>query len=119
MSLLSEDSSEGSLYEYGGTACKNVGKYSTCIIVAPDNFDFGTDTSGDFYWKGGRFHLPYPVGDVNHNGMVSISDVMMVVGYLSGYEWLENCDRYTADVNGDQLVTVSDVMSIVGIIIGQ
>ena len=119
MSLLFEDISEDDLSDYSGSACKNVGRFSPCIIVAPDNFDFGTDTSGDFYWKGGRFHLPYPVGDVNHDGMVSISDVMMVVSYLSGYEWLENFDRYTADVNGDQSVTVSDVMSIVGIIIGQ
>ena len=119
MSLLFEDSSEEILYDYGGSACKNVGKFSPCIIVAPDNFDFGTDTSGDFYWKGGRFHLPYPVGDVNHDGMVSIADVMMVVDYLKGDEWLENFDYDNADVNGDQSVSVSDVMNIVGIIIGK
>ena len=119
MSLLFEDSSEESFYDYGGSACKNVGKYTPCIIVAPDNFDFGTDTSGDFYWKGGRFHLPYPVGDVNHDGMVSIADVMMVVDYLKGDEWLENFDYDNADVNGDQSVSVSDVMNIVGIIIGK
>ena len=117
MSLLFEDSSGEYFYQYGGSACKNVGKFNPCVIVAPDGFDFGTDTSGIFYWKGGRFHLPYPLGDVNHDGSVSITDVTMVVDYLKGDWWFDNFDVISADVNGDKTVTVSDVTKIVEIII--
>ena len=61
----------------------------------------------------------YLLGDVNRDGKVTVADVMMVVDYLKGDEWLENFDYDNADVNGDQSVSVSDVMNIVGIIIGK
>ena len=40
-------------------ACVGVGtKEEPCVIIAPDDFDFETDTSGDwFLWKGGYFKL--------------------------------------------------------------
>ena len=119
MSLLFEDSSDEEFYVYGGSACKKVGKFNPCVIVAPDDFDFGTDTSGIFYWKGGRFHLPYPLGDVNHDGSVSITDVTMVVDYLKGDWWFDNFDVISADVNGDNTVTVADVTLIVKMIVGE
>ena len=40
-------------------SCENVGTTSSpCTIYAPEGFDFGVDTSGDYFqWKGGYFKL--------------------------------------------------------------
>ena len=41
------------------SACYGVGSSSSpCPLIAPEGFDFGVDTSGDYFlWKGGYFYL--------------------------------------------------------------
>ena len=40
------------------TACDNIGWWQPCYIFAPEEFDFGVDTSGvSFVWKSGVFRL--------------------------------------------------------------
>jgi len=58
-------------------------------------------------------------GDVNGDGRVNVTDVMMMVRYVMG----ENMSAYpdfkaTADLNRDDQVTVTDVMIVVKIIMG-
>ena len=39
-------------------ACDGVGWYEPCTLIAPEDFNFGVDTSGDsFVWKSGNFKL--------------------------------------------------------------
>ena len=117
-------------------ACKSVGSESKpCVIIAPTGFDFGTDTSGTFFWKGGWFHFPYPVGDVNHDETVTLADIMLVVDYILNSEPIDflsddhvlfdttlprfynGYDMEEADVNHDRNISLSDVMGIVDIIL--
>ncbi len=42
----------------GEETCLGLGTSTPCTIIAPDGFDFGVDTSGDYFqWKGGYFKL--------------------------------------------------------------
>ncbi len=56
----------------------------------------------------------YPMGDVDHNGYVNVTDVMMAVNYFIGQSvsgfYLEN-----ADFDKDSVITVSEIMQIVNI----
>lgn len=56
----------------------------------------------------------YPMGDVDHNGYVNVTDVMMAVNYFIGQSvsgfYLEN-----ADFDKDNAVTLSEIMQIVNI----
>ncbi len=49
-------------------ACVGVGtKESPCEIIAPEGFDFGVDTSGDYFiWKGGHFTIDTGEGIKNY-----------------------------------------------------
>ena len=115
-------------------ACQKVGSESSpCVIIAPSGFDFGTDTSSTFQWKGGWFHLPYPIGDINHDEKVNVTDVTLLVDYIlrpsNGWYYgpplfdtnlprlYLGYDMEEADINHDKKVTVADVTSIVNIIL--
>ena len=56
-------------------------------------------------------------GDANRDGSVNVTDVMLTVNYVLGYEspgfFFEN-----ADVNQDNGVNVTDIMKIVSIVLG-
>ena len=53
----------------------------------------------------------YELGDVNHDGSVSISDVTVLIGYLlSGGDICTIC----ADVNGDNTISIGDVTALIG-----
>ena len=115
-------------------ACQKVGSESNpCVVIAPSDFDFGTDTSSTFQWKGGWFHLPYPIGDINHDEKVNVTDVTLLVDYIlsASNEWYygpslfdtnlprlyRDYDMEEADINYDKKVTVADVTNIVNIIL--
>ena len=55
-----------------------------------------------------------PLGDVNLDGFVNVSDIMIVVNYILGNE--VNSTVELMDINQDSRVTVTDVMQIVNII---
>jgi len=57
-------------------------------------------------------------GDVNHDGAVNISDVMMTVNYVIGRMPVGFNPAY-ADFNHDNIVNISDIMYLVNIVIGR
>jgi len=57
----------------------------------------------------------YELGDVNHDGNVSISDVTTLIDYLLGGA---NACEICADVNGDASVTIADVTSLIDMLLG-
>ncbi len=93
---------------------------SPCEIFAPADFDFKTNTSGNYFiWKGGYFcigkmwSLP---GDVNSDDIVDITDVVGTANYILG-NTSGQFDRAAADMNGDGVIDVSDLTSIVNYIL--
>ena len=61
--------------------------------------------------------LPYTPGDMNGDGIVSVSDVTLLVDHILG----SNNDNFifeNADVNGDRVISVTDVTALVDIILG-
>ncbi len=62
-----------------------------------------------------QFTLSLPefeLGDVNHDGQVSVTDVMMLVNHILSNP-LSNFHEGEADMNGDHQINVTDVMLIV------
>ena len=56
------------------------------------------------------------MGDVNHDGIVSINDLMAVVAFILGNQ-TETFFAENADMDGSGEVSINDVMSIVEIIL--
>ena len=58
----------------------------------------------------------WTMGDVNHDGIISVSDVTALVDYILGNDSnLFFIDE--ANVNGDEVISISDVTSLVDIIL--
>ena len=101
--------------------CYDVGRSSSpCRLHAPAGFDFGFTPPANkvFYWHGGYFILvnDFAMGDVNHDGIVSINDLMAVVAFILGNQ-TETFFAENADMDGSGEVSINDVMSIVEIIL--
>ena len=73
------------------------------LILAVDDFSF-TEAAG-------------MKGDVNLDGSVDISDVVLMVNYILGDNSLVNVPLY-GDMNDDSSVDISDVVALVNIILG-
>ena len=100
-------------------ACSGVGTETVpCLINQPEGFDFGVDTSGDYFvWKGGYFTLGKQeyegmMGDVNIDGVVSISDALCIISWLQENS-LPVFIEAAADYNEDGSITVSDALAII------
>ena len=95
-------------------ACYGVGTTTKpCTIHVPDGFDFGVSTTGSYFqWKSGYFTLGRILGDVNDDGVLSISDPVCLFGWL-----LEIAQpvfvESVADYNRDTYITVSDGVAII------
>lgn len=72
-------------------------------ILALDDFSF-TEAAG-------------MKGDVNLDGSVDISDVVLMVNYILGNDSSANVLQ-NGDMNDDQRVDISDVVALVNIILG-
>ena len=57
-------------------------------------------------------------GDVNTNGTVDITDVLLAVDYILGKP-TETFDTEAADMNNDHLIDITDVLLIVDKILGK
>ncbi len=57
-----------------------------------------------------------PLGDVNNDGVVNISDIASIVGYIMGDANTSFVEE-AADVNGDGLINVSDIAGVVSLIV--
>ena len=102
-------------------ACSGVGTQAApCTLVYPAGFTPETTATGDgwYQWKGGYFcdEESLLMGDVNHDGAVTITDVTLTVDYVLGKHpspfYIEN-----ADVSPDDVITISDVTAIVNILL--
>ena len=102
-------------------ACTGVGtKSNPCELIYPSGFtpEKQATGSGWFQWKSGYFKddTKYPLGDVNHDGSVSIVDASLVTEYVLGNTpvvfFIEK-----ADVNNDGSVTVTDVSKIIEMVL--
>ena len=73
----------------------------------------GTDAAFDILLQD---HDTFLLGDVNHDGIIDISDVMMTVNYSVGKKLL---DFYIeeAETNGDGEIDIVDVMNILNIVV--
>jgi hypothetical protein len=54
----------------------------------------------------------FALGDVNHDGMVNISDVTRLINYLLNGDESSICTT-CANVNGDGAINISDVTSLI------
>ena len=92
-----------------------------CTVIAPDGFDFtvDTDSANYFVWCKGYFRLPssYLMGDVNNDGSVDISDVVLTVNQILGNP-SDIFHSAFADMDRDETISISDVVMIVNIILG-
>lgn len=104
-------------------ACENVGtQTSPCTLVYPSGFtpEKTEEGTGWYKWKGGYFcsEESFLLGDVNHDGGVTVTDVTLTVDYVLGKNpspfFIEN-----ADASVDGVVTVTDVTVIVNIVLGK
>jgi hypothetical protein len=57
-------------------------------------------------------------GDLNHDGFVNITDVVLLVGYILGTDEGIVIES-EADINGDTMVNITDVVALTNIILGQ
>ncbi len=57
------------------------------------------------------------IGDLNHDGYVNITDVVLLSNYVLGNE--ANIFKFEADLNGDGLVNITDVVTLTGIVLNQ
>lgn len=108
-----------SIANISSSSCSGVGTTeSPCLINQPEGFDFGVDTSGDYFvWKGGYFTLGKEeyegmMGDVNNDGVVSISDAVCIISWLQE-NTLPVFIEGAADYNKDGSITVSDAIAII------
>ena len=115
-----------SMNNIGDDACESVGSYdSPCILIAPEGFDFGVDTSGSYFeWKSGFFKLASGLNvdvDINGDGKTTISDVTALVNIIQGKDDVAPYiyDHGTADVNHDGSINTTDVIELVNIILGK
>ena len=98
------------------TACEGVGtETDPCVIHAPEGFDFGVDTSGDYFvWKSGYFILsdtPVPyvalskdkktLTFIYDNNRMEYDGITYLIKYVSSPEWLENKQSITKVIFDD------------------
>jgi hypothetical protein len=58
------------------------------------------------------------LGDVNHDGYITMADANMVVNYFLATNKPEDFDVKAADVNGDGSITMADANQIVNMFLG-
>ena len=57
----------------------------------------------------------YEIGDVNHDGIINVTDVTILIGHLMG--GTVECCEICADINGDGSLNVTDVTLLIGIVV--
>ena len=106
-------------------ACTGIGTTSSpCELVYPSGFTPERQSSGTgwFQWKGGYFKddvqpSQYAIGDVNHDGSITVVDATLVTDYVLGNN-PPNFHIENADANSDGSVTITDVTKIIDLVLG-
>ena len=81
-----------SMENIASNACKGVGtETNPCIINVPEGFDFGMDTSGDYFlWKSGYFTL----------GNSTPTDIGEIIVVPTDYGYMTHCTDKALDFTG-------------------
>ena len=102
--------------------------YDRYYAFAADFFS-NKDEDGYIHWAGGKFNQggfygfnfyfgdEYPLGDANHDGAVTITDIMMAVNYILSPETNFDLFFLNTDLNKDGRITVADVTTLVNIVL--
>ena len=83
------------------------------LCYPSDNMTLGS-CRAYFQLEDGLINLD--LGDVNGDGQISVTDVMMLVDHILGND-KDNFIEENADVNGDKIISVTDVMLLVKIVL--
>ena len=90
-----------------------------------------TDLDGNILYKGNYYHLGYelPKYDLNHDGVIDISDVNYIINVVLGYDvptgnqghdtMPAKADKKLGDVTGDNLVDISDINAVINAMLGK
>lgn len=105
---------EGALFTIGLKADTSVpnGDYQGMAsdIVLTD--EYGTQqslTDAEFSWN---YTVAYPMGDVNHDGVVDVMDIVSIVNYILDVA-TDNFHIDRADMDGDNVIDVIDLIMII------
>lgn len=86
--------------------------YNICVYYYNNHMELlPLYVDGSFYFVSDS---GYPMGDVDHNGYVNVTDVMMAVNYFIG-QAVSGFHLENADFDKDGSLTVSEIMKIVNI----
>ena len=89
---------------------------NTAIVYLVFNVTFDSSATSNSYTIS-NIELSGLKGDVNLDGNVDISDVVLMVNYILGDNSLTNVPKY-GDMNEDNNIDISDVVALVNIILG-
>ena len=100
---------------YGG----NTSRYAYSLVLGTD----GIRIINNSYRFAGLAIRPVEnrstiLGDLNHDGFVNITDVVLLVNYILGTDEGVVIES-EADINGDTIVNITDVVALTNIILGQ
>ena len=90
--------------------------YDGCLLLVPMGSmdDYGCAA----VWSGFGNMKPLFKGDIDLDGVVSVTDVMTLVDYIIANSPVEMLCPMQLDVNQDGYITVADVTALVDIILG-
>ena len=89
---------------------------NTAIVYLVFNVTFDNNATSNSYTIS-NIELSGQKGDVNLDGKVDISDVVLMVNYILGDNSLTNVPKY-GDMNDDKTINISDVVALVNVILG-
>ncbi len=59
----------------------------------------------------------YLLGDVNHDMVLNVLDIVNLVNFILGTSNAEDCQFHSSDLNGDELLNILDIVQLVNIIL--
>ncbi|MBT7377695.1 MAG: redoxin domain-containing protein [Candidatus Marinimicrobia bacterium] len=60
----------------------------------------------------------YSVGDVNHDTVTNVLDIVNLMNYILGSSIPDECEFYASDLYGDEILNVLDIVQLVNLILG-
>ena len=100
--------------EAGITAGSLININATIVITRGNQQISGNDilSTGDSITINGQTYEIVISGDLNNNGIVTISDVTKAYAFVKNKTTLTDAQRIAADYNGNNIITVSDVSAL-------
>ncbi|MBC8311504.1 MAG: redoxin domain-containing protein [Candidatus Marinimicrobia bacterium] len=60
----------------------------------------------------------WQLGDVNHDTVTNVLDIVNLVNYILGSSVPDACEFFASDLNGDEILNVLDIVQLVNQILG-